>query len=190
MRAHPTDTCGKPPFRIFRLDAEELPDILYGVHHLPSTLVVTSPNVLWMCWSHPYPVHTCPRFDSFHFIIFRSRRDVLGCTSFPLGCSRSSCLGIRGVLDPFAHLARLCSETRVTPLFLSHPVHVASCFLFPSLSVNPPCSLRTLHFLHALHQMTDRMRKMSSPAAFSNAALSPMSFSCSSRSRLFPRTSD
>ena len=81
-------------------------------------------------------------------------------------------------------------ETRVTPFFPSHPVHVASCFLFHSLHVNPPCSLRTLHFLHALHQMTDRMRKMSSPAAFSNAALSPMSFSCSSRSRLFPRTSD
>jgi hypothetical protein len=100
-------TCGKPPFRIFRLDAQELPDILYGVHHLPSTLVVTSPNVLWMCWSHPYPVHTCPRFDSFHFIIFRSRRDVLGCTSFPLGCSRSSCLGIRGVLDAVAHSVRL-----------------------------------------------------------------------------------
>ena len=76
VRAHPTDTCGKPPFRIFRLDAEELPDILYGVHHLPSTLVVTSPNVPWMCWSHPYPVHTCPPFDSLHLIIFRSRRDV------------------------------------------------------------------------------------------------------------------
>jgi len=27
------------------LDAEELPNILYGVHHLPSTLVVASPNV-------------------------------------------------------------------------------------------------------------------------------------------------
>ena len=102
-------------------------------------------------------------------------------------------------------------ETRVTSFFPSHPMHVASRFLFHSLHVNPFCSLRTLHFLHALHHMTDRtryhhpsssanigfslakctsgMKKMSSPAAFSNAALSPMLFSCSSLSRLFPRTS-
>ena len=49
-------------------------------------------------------------------------------------------------------------ETRVTPFAPSHSMHVAGRSLRHSLRVNPPGSLRTLHFLHALHHMTDRTR--------------------------------
>jgi hypothetical protein len=51
--------------------------------------------------------HIWSVWEELHFIIFRSRRDVLDCSSFPLGCSRSSCLWIRGVIDPVAHSVRL-----------------------------------------------------------------------------------
>jgi hypothetical protein len=83
-----------------RLDAEELPNILYGVHYLPSTLVVASPNVPWMRRSHSYPIHAFPPFDFLYLIIFGFRRDILYCNSSSLSCSRPSCRRIRRALDP------------------------------------------------------------------------------------------
>jgi hypothetical protein len=91
-----------------------------------------------------------------HLILFRSRRDVPGCTPFPWAARGLLAWGLGECLTRLRTLLVSFEETRVTPFFLSHPVHVASCFLFHSLDVNPPCSLRTLHFLHPLHQMTDR----------------------------------
>ncbi len=90
-------TCGEPPFHFSRLDAEEFPNILYGVHYLPSTLVVASSNIPRMRRSHSHPIHAFPPFDFLYFIIFRSRRDILCCNSSPLSCSRPSRRRIQSV---------------------------------------------------------------------------------------------
>ena len=68
------------------------------------TRVVASSHIPRV-WRHPYPVLTRAPFNSLLLILFRLRRYVPGGDSLPLGCSGSPRLGIRGVLDPFAHFS-------------------------------------------------------------------------------------
>ena len=106
----------------------------------------------------------------------------------------------------------ILEESRFAPIQLLHRVQMAGCSRVHSFPSNPSRSFRTPHFRHSLHHMTDRtwyhhpssssspgvswakctsgMKKISAPAAFSNASLSPMSFKCNSCSRLCFLASD
>jgi len=88
--------------------------------------------------------HSTPSISS------SSDPDVTSLTAppFPWAARGLLAWGLEGCLTRLRTPFVSFEETRVTPFFPSHPVHVTSCFLFHSLYVNPACSLRTLHFLY------------------------------------------
>jgi hypothetical protein len=127
---------------------------------------------------------------------FTSCCDVASLTALPFSWAARGRLagGLGDFLTRLHPLLAFPEETRVTPFPLSHLTHMAGCFLLHSCGVKSFCSLRNPHFRHRRIHMTDRtryhhpssstsacvsvakctwgMKKMSSPAAFSNATLS------------------
>jgi hypothetical protein len=123
--------------------------------------------------------------------------DVASLTALPFSWAARGRLagGLGDFLTRLHPLLAFPEKTRVTPFPLSHLTHMAGCFLLQSCGVKSFCSLRTPHFRHRRIHMTDRaryhhpssstsagvsvakctcgMKKMSSPAAFCNATLSP-----------------